>query len=441
MRDNDVTPQSNWEEEKAVIEKRLILIGVLQELTEAVMDLFDPKTAMDDFLDRLAARLGCFAVLLLEAADGTQPRLLGASGLSSDSRKLPLAPGSSLKKSQDGTLQIDWDSVPLPYPELTYSELRRWTFGFKDASERDRSEYVLCLFFNDDVRLLMHYRGMVEHLTHILLTALLHRRLYERVLQTNHSLESHMRQLKETQDQLLEKNRELSEANQRIERSKTELESFVYTVSHDLKTPVISFHGMASILMENYAEKLDEQGRHYLQRLIANASFMEKLIADLLELSRIGRRERQLERIQTEKIVAAVLDQCDEVMQRRKIEVRVLSPLPDIFFDRTLLMQVFLNLISNALKFMGDQSRPKIEIGGREEEKFAEFYVKDNGIGIDSQYHDQVFGVFQRLKDIDVEGSGVGLSIVKKIVELAGGKVWVESKKGGGAAFFFRLPR
>src|SRR5581483_7857332 len=128
-------------------------------------------------------------------------------------------------------------------------------------------------------------------------------------------------------------------------------------------------------------------------------------------------------------------------LKERNIEVVVQPSLPRFLFDHLQLTQIFQNLISNAAKFMGDQPHPKIEIGGTERNGLVEFYVKDNGIGIDPSYHEKVFAIFQRLQDLKVEVWGVGLSIVKKIIDLAGGKIWIESQKGNGATFFLQLPK
>jgi signal transduction histidine kinase len=260
-------------------------------------------------------------------------------------------------------------------------------------------------------------------------------------------IEKKSKDLEETNDRLAqvlleseEKNHHLHLANEAIEKHKEELEAFVYTASHDLKAPVVSIYGMASVLMEDYGDKLDQQGKHYLERLMSNAGFMEQLITDLLEFSRVGRREEKPEMLNAEEIIKNVLDQCYTSINTRSVKVTCSTPLPSIFFDRTRLIQVFLNLISNSIKFMGDQAEPMVEIGGQSTERFVEFYVKDNGIGIDPQHHHLIFGVFQRLKEVEVEGTGIGLAVVKKIVDLAGGKIWFESKKGAGTTFFFQLP-
>lgn len=220
-----------------------------------------------------------------------------------------------------------------------------------------------------------------------------------------------------------------------------ELESVIYTMSHDLKSPVVSMQGMASILMEDYSTQFDEKGKHYIQRIIANANFMEQMIMDLLALSRIGRAHKAPELAEVRSVIENILNLNQERFSEKGIEIVVDPLLPSFQFDRIQITEIFQNLITNAAKFMGDQLHPRIEIGGRESGEWVEFYVKDNGIGIDPEYHDTVFGVFQRLKDVDVEGTGVGLCIVKKIVDLAGGKVRVESRKGEGATFVVRFPR
>ncbi len=220
-----------------------------------------------------------------------------------------------------------------------------------------------------------------------------------------------------------------------------ELESVVYTISHDLKSPVVSMQGMASILMEDYRDRLDEKGKHYLQRVIANANYMEEMIIDLLALSRIGRAHNAPEPAEVRSVIEKILDLHQERFAEKGIKVIVDPTLPQFTFDRTQMTALFQNLITNAAKFIGNQPRPRIEIGGEESGEWVQFYVKDNGIGIDPEYHGKVFGVFQRLKDMEVEGTGVGLSIVKKVIDLAQGKIWIESAKGEGAAFFVRFPK
>ena len=167
---------------------------------------------------------------------------------------------------------------------------------------------------------------------------------------------------------------------------------------------------------------------------------MEQLILDLLALSRIGREGRAPEAVPLGKVADALLLEWEERIRTRGIIVirHELSPLWGV---RTQIEQVMANLVSNAIKYLSDSPQPVIEIGAKDGGGMVECYVKDNGIGIDPAYHEKVFEIFQRLKETDAEGTGVGLAIVKKIVEGAGGRIWIESAKGQGATFRFTWPR
>lgn len=219
-----------------------------------------------------------------------------------------------------------------------------------------------------------------------------------------------------------------------------ELESFVYTVSHDLKSPVVSIQGLASIFLEDNGRLLSQEARHDVDRIIANANFMEELISGLLTLSRIGRSHQQVELADAGDIIREVIENNQDRIRSTGVEVVVHAPLPPFRYDRIQLLQLFQNLISNAIKFSGHQKPPRVEVGGRQTADRVEFYVRDNGIGIDPAFHERIFGVFQRLKDVEVEGTGIGLSIVRKIMDLAGGRVRLESAKLQGATFFLEFP-
>jgi signal transduction histidine kinase len=235
--------------------------------------------------------------------------------------------------------------------------------------------------------------------------------------------------------------KKIEERTEEVKKANRELESFMYSVTHDLKSPVVSLYGMAAMLQKKCGDKLDPQGEHYLRRLMSNAGFMEQLITDLLNFSKVGKHEYHMEDLDVEEIVRESLDQCDSLIRERKVSIKVQAPLPNAVFDHTALCKILLNLIANGMKFMGDQPNPTIEIGGREDGSFVEYYVKDNGIGIDAKYHDKVFQIFQRLKEVTVDGTGIGLAIVKKIIDMNGGKIWFESTVGKGTTFFFRIPR
>ncbi|MBI4620146.1 MAG: PAS domain S-box protein [Desulfobacterales bacterium] len=227
-----------------------------------------------------------------------------------------------------------------------------------------------------------------------------------------------------------------------IRRRNEELENFVYTVSHDLKSPLVSLQGFASILLSDYKDKIDENGQHYLERIGQNASYMETLTQDLLELSKVGRVVGAFEKVDTSKIIEELTGRVQHLLEEKKIELLLRNHFPIVYCDRNRILQVFENLISNSIKFMGDAESPVIEIGHTDKGEVYEFYVRDNGIGIEKKYHEKIFIIFQRLQDLEgVEGTGVGLAIIKRIVENHGGNIWVGSEKGKGATFHFTLPK
>ena len=231
----------------------------------------------------------------------------------------------------------------------------------------------------------------------------------------------------------------LREQADALQAKNEELDSFAYAVSHDLKAPLVSLQGMAGLLEMECAEQLGEDGRHYLGRIGATVKQMERLIGDVLMLSRVGREGRPTEVVSLDDVVDVVLDRLAEPVRARGMTV-TRGDLGAVQAIPVQMEQVFANLIGNAVKYIGDTADPRVEIGKSERSGTVEFYVRDNGIGIAPEYHARVFETFQRLKDVEVEGSGVGLAIVKKIIEAAGGGLRVESAVGQGSTFFFTWP-
>lgn len=220
-----------------------------------------------------------------------------------------------------------------------------------------------------------------------------------------------------------------------------ELENFINTISHDLKSPVLSIEGYTSILLREYHDRLDEKGRYYLERIQWNINMMGMLLRDLLELSRSGRAIGDLTEVDTGDVISAVLREMGLQIKRSGITVVFSNNFPRVWCDKYRLFQVFENLLSNAIKFMGDQSKPRIDVGYHDRDGYHEFFVKDNGIGIDPLYNEKVFGIFQRLEQVPAEGTGVGLTIAKRIVKNHGGRMWVVSEPKKGATFYFTIPK
>jgi PAS domain S-box-containing protein len=218
-----------------------------------------------------------------------------------------------------------------------------------------------------------------------------------------------------------------------------ELDAFTYSVSHDLRAPVRSLSGYAQILLEDSGEKLDAEGVRVAQIIMRNAKRMGMLIDDLLNFSKLGRKKLQVTRVDMKPIVSQVIHDLLEGQPHEFIHTLDLAPAPA---DRALITQVWTNLISNAVKYSGKNTTPKIEIGSFDEPFQTCYYVRDNGVGFDMRYYDKLFGVFQRLHKMgDFEGTGVGLALVRKIVERHEGRVWAEGELNKGATFYFSLPK
>ncbi|MBV6399823.1 MAG: Adaptive-response sensory-kinase SasA [Anaerolineales bacterium] len=226
-----------------------------------------------------------------------------------------------------------------------------------------------------------------------------------------------------------------------LEAKNAELEQFAYTVSHDLKAPLITIKGFLGFLPEDARSGNVERLEGDLRRIGDATEKMRKLLDDLLELSRIGRLANPPTVIALKTLIDETLGLVQGRLAERKIRITIEDDLPFLYGDRSRLLEVLQNVFDNALKFMGDQSNPQIEIGGQKEPQngFVTIFVRDNGIGIAPQYHEQIFGLFNRLNP-KIDGTGVGLALAKRIVEFHGGRIWVESRVGEGATFYFTLP-
>ena len=253
----------------------------------------------------------------------------------------------------------------------------------------------------------------------------------------------------ETRQGFLEKEVEwqthdLHAKNEELICKNQEVENFIHIISHDLKAPIVSIQGFASILKTELGNSLQGTNLDYFNRIQANAQQMNSLIADLLEFSRVGRIEDEKKSVETTELLKEILEELKPEMDKKHVHVRLESHFPALWGSSKRLGQVFTNLIANAVKYIGSPTEPMIEIGYMDSNKepFCTLWVKDNGIGIKKEFHEKIFQIFQRAPNrLNVEGSGIGLSIVKKIVELNGGRVWVESEEGKGSQFFVTWPK
>jgi signal transduction histidine kinase len=373
-------------------DKRLVL-SILQELTVAVLDLFDPHRSMERFLERVAERMGCLAVLVLcEPAHGPA-RLLDAAGLSIASRALPLGPGA------------------LPYPELARPGLCTWRF---DLGSHGGGPACLVLCFDGPPVSAHQYHGMMRRLAGALQTALYHRLLYERTIESEKS----------------------------AKRAIAAREELVAVVSHDLKAPLATISMTTDVLLLELAPPPGSDVRRSLERIGRSADRMTRLIHDLLDLARLEGGKLSIEPRPHE--VAGLLNDVMEHLRGEAaakglvLEHQVAPGAETARCDRERIIQVLANLVSNAIKFTPAQG----QICLRSERAGAEVVlsVHDTGPGIPEEQRAHLFDRFWQAQETAGLGTGLGLSIVKGLVELHGGRIWVASAPGAGSTFSFTLP-
>lgn len=239
--------------------------------------------------------------------------------------------------------------------------------------------------------------------------------------------------------ELIDSNKEVGELEKRVKERTEDLESFSYSVSHDLRTPLRAINGYAKMLGEDYGTVLDTEGKRLLGEVRNNAKKMGVLIDDLLTFSRLGRKGITKSNVDMNKLIETVLSEINQ-STTHNAEIKFSNLLPAVA-DNNLLQQVITNLLSNAIKYSSKKENPLIEIKSVQKNDELTYSVSDNGTGFDMQYVNKLFGVFQRLhSDEEFSGTGVGLAIVQRIIHKHDGKVWAEGKEGQGATFFFSLP-
>jgi light-regulated signal transduction histidine kinase (bacteriophytochrome) len=225
-----------------------------------------------------------------------------------------------------------------------------------------------------------------------------------------------------------------------LETVSRELEALAQTISHDLNAPLRAVKGYTRMLEEDYGDKLDDEGRRIIQGIRDGTQRMARLIAGLLTYSRMGGKEMAPEQIDLGILIREVLDEARKGEEKRPVRFTA-GPLPTVRGDRAMIRAALFNLLSNALKFSRPRELAAIEVNAKTGAEEVRITVTDNGIGFDAAYADKLFGVFQRLHGEDeFEGTGIGLALVRRIVERHGGRVWAESRPGEGATFGFSLP-
>jgi signal transduction histidine kinase len=235
--------------------------------------------------------------------------------------------------------------------------------------------------------------------------------------------------------------RKVAERTQQLENVNKELEAFSYSVSHDLRTPLRAINGYSVMLKEDYEDKLDAEGMRILDNVIGNAKTMGQLIDELLAFARLGKKELTLLKVDMKQLAETVAAELVHNEEPGKYKINIDPSLPPVEGDGSMIKQAMMNLVGNAIKYSAKKKEPEIWIGAKAESDRTVYYVQDNGVGFDMAYASKLFGVFQRLHSIEeFPGTGVGLALVKRIIDKHKGQVWADAVKGEGATFYFTLP-
>jgi two-component system, LuxR family, sensor kinase FixL len=257
------------------------------------------------------------------------------------------------------------------------------------------------------------------------------------LMTTNERLTTEIAARRKTESALADANEQLADTVQSLRRSNKELQDFAYVTAHDLKAPLRGIGTLADWIISDYADKLDEQGQHNLHMLKGRVSRMSELIDSVLHYSEIGRTTQRIDRVDVNALLAEIVN---GLSVPPHIQITIARNMPTVVCERVRLAQIFQHLADNAVKYM-DKTQGYIEVGYTHIDGFLRFHVSDNGPGIDRKYFQKVFQMFQTLTRRDErESVGIGLAVVKKIVDLYDGNVWVESELGKGTTFFFTLP-
>jgi len=246
---------------------------------------------------------------------------------------------------------------------------------------------------------------------------------------------------KKAEDEIKKLNEDLKHRAFELEAAYKELETFSYSISHDLRTPLVVIGGFSRVLLEKYSNHLDAKGQRFLGIIHSSADKMLQLIDDLLTFSRSEHQQMKPSDIDMGELAKAVFEELRSIIPEQTLQLDI-KTLPPAQGDQSMIRQVFVNLLSNAIKFTRPKGAGVIQIGCMVKENQNIYCVKDNGVGFDMRYVDELFGVFQRRHNVDeFEGTGIGLAIVQRIIQRHGGQVWAEGEVNKGATFYFTLPR
>ncbi len=311
-----------------------------------------------------------------------------------------------------------------PYDERHLLSRVRFILANQEVRRGEHSGMGVEIFFNDRKHFITADRLQILNL---LLST------YDAAIQRN-------KELSLTQEDLKQLNARLKSANKDLEAANKELEAFSYSVSHDLRAPLRAIDGFSDIVIQRFASQMPSEAQRLLNVVSTSSKRMGQLIDDLLGFSHLGRQPLSQQPVKISDLVHDIVDELRKEQSDRHVEVGV-GNLPDCVGDPPLIRQALVNLLSNAFKYTRKKEKPTIEVNHRQSEGKTVYFVRDNGAGFDMEYAGKLFGVFQRLHSSDqYEGTGVGLSIVQRIIQRHGGRIWAEAEVNKGATFYFTLP-
>jgi light-regulated signal transduction histidine kinase (bacteriophytochrome) len=357
------------------------------------------------------------------------------------------APGYSLVRALSGEqallalLARDYAAIVLDVqmPGMTGIELAQIIRG------RKKTQHIPILFLtahSEESAIAGYQAGAVDFLTKPLQPAVLRSKVavFAELFRKTSALKAEVEERRQAEERIGQLNRELSERVDELAAANAELESFSYTVSHDLRAPLRQVSGFIALLKDGLAARQNEQDTEYMELIESAVNRMGRLIDDLLRFSRFGRIELNRTTVNLTPLVEQVRETLAPATAGREVRWKI-DTLPDVEGDSAMLRQVFANLLDNALKFTRTQRCAEIEVGAHTESDEYVFYVRDNGVGFDERHATKLFGVFERLHTgAEFEGTGIGLASVRRIIQRHNGRSWAESMPGKGTVVYFSLP-
>ncbi len=353
--------------------------------------------------------------------------------------KKPLLANVELKKKfvkegkleHQGSVSKIWLGVPLKIEGKITGVLA--VQSYTDENAFDESDMEMLEFVSDQISISIERKKAEEELAK-------HRdHLEELVNERTLELEKSQNSLTLLLDDVNDINKELQKTNTKLDSTNKEMEAFSYSVSHDLRAPLTRMDGFSQAILDTYSDKLDEQGKHFLNRIRSSSQHMAKLIDDMLALSRISRKDIFRQQLDLTQLAENISEELMNAEPKRKVNFKIKKGLK-IKADQKFVIILLQNLLGNAYKFTGKNKNAVIEFGTKTIDKKEVFFIKDNGAGFNMKYYNKIFTAFQRLHhEDDFKGTGIGLAIVQRIINKHGGEIWAESEKGKGSVFYFHL--